>query len=144
MHLDEQHIGDRRQYAQDLDDEETVVRVRNAVRALSQLSAPLRETSRLSYLSEYSHQQVADRLRIPLGTVKRRLWESRKQMKKEVVKMSQSQKQIKKELLDNIDFISHFWQDPADLGYSLLHLNIKEIEYLKIGEMIANKYECDL
>ncbi len=50
----------------------------------------------------------------------------------------------KKELLDHIDFISHFWQDPADEGYSLLHLNIKEIEYMKIGEMIANKYECDL
>jgi uncharacterized pyridoxamine 5'-phosphate oxidase family protein len=47
----------------------------------------------------------------------------------------------KKILLDNIDFISHFWKDPADLGYSLLQLNIKEIEYLKIGEMIANKYE---
>ena len=51
---------------------------------------------------------------------------------------------LKKELLDNIDFISHFWQDPADKGFSLLHLNIKEIEYMKIGEMIANKYECDL
>lgn len=49
----------------------------------------------------------------------------------------------KKILLDNIDFISHFWKDPADLGYSLLQLNIKEIEYLKIGEMIANKYEYD-
>jgi len=51
---------------------------------------------------------------------------------------------VKKKLLDNIDFISHFWKDPADSGYSLLHLNIKEIEYLKIGEMIANNYECDL
>lgn len=50
--------------------------------------------------------------------------------------------ETKKMLLNNIDFISHFWKDPADVGYSLLQLNIREIEYLKIGEMIANKYEC--
>jgi len=51
---------------------------------------------------------------------------------------------IKKELLENIEFISHFWQDPTDPGFSLLHFSIKEIEYMKIGEMIANKYQCDL
>ena len=50
---------------------------------------------------------------------------------------------VKKELLDNIDFISHFWQDQTDLGYSLLQLNIKEIEYLKIGDMIAKSYIFD-
>mgnify|MGYP006426074567 CR=1 FL=1 len=49
--------------------------------------------------------------------------------------------ETKKMLLDNIDFISYFWKDPADAGYSLLQVNIREIEYMKIGEMIANKYE---
>jgi RNA polymerase sigma-70 factor (ECF subfamily) len=63
-------------------------RIASAVRALSWLSAPLRETARLSYLSRLSHRQIAERLRIPHGTVKRRLWESRTQMRKEVRVMS--------------------------------------------------------
>lgn len=42
--------------------------------ALARLSSKLRETARLIYLSSYSQKQVARRLRIPPGTVKRRLW----------------------------------------------------------------------
>ena len=61
-----------------------------ALLALSRLSSKLRETSRLTYLSSYSQKQVAARLGIPLGTVKRRLWESRIKMKKEVLNMSRT------------------------------------------------------
>ena len=71
---------------------ETMHRLRCAIRALGSLSPPLRETSRLSYLYQLSHQQIADRLQIPLGTVKRRLWESRQKMKQEVEAMSEKQK----------------------------------------------------
>ncbi|MCP4648401.1 MAG: RNA polymerase sigma factor [bacterium] len=56
--------------------------------ALSRLSPKLRETTRLTYLSSYSQKQVAIRLGIPLGTVKRRLWESRRKIRKEVLSMS--------------------------------------------------------
>ncbi len=63
-----------------------------ALLALSQLSPKLRETSRLTYLSSYSQKQVASRLGIPLGTVKRRLWESRIKMNKEVLNMSRTGK----------------------------------------------------
>jgi len=59
-----------------------------ALLAMSRLSSKLRETARLTYLSSYSQKQVARRLRVPLGTVKRRLWESRAKMKKEVLSMS--------------------------------------------------------
>ena len=59
-----------------------------ALLALSRLSSKLRETARLTYLSSYSQKQVARKLGIPLGTVKRRLWESRSIMKKEVLSMS--------------------------------------------------------
>lgn len=86
--LDQENIPDQIQNTQVLSDEEMVKRVENIVHSLSGLSAPLRETSRLFYLCDYSLKQVAGRLHIPLGTVKRRLWESRLQMKKEVAKMS--------------------------------------------------------
>ncbi len=59
-----------------------------AIAALSRLSSRLRETARLAYLIDMPQQQVADRLGVPLGTVKRRLWEGREKMKKEVLGMS--------------------------------------------------------
>lgn len=71
---------------------ETMHRMKCAIHALGSLSPALRETSRLSYLYQFSHQQIADRLKIPLGTVKRRLWDSRQKMKQEVDTMSEGQK----------------------------------------------------
>lgn len=61
-----------------------------ALLALSRLSPKLRETTRLTYLSSYSQKQVATRLGVPLGTVKRRLWEGRIKMRKEVLSMSRA------------------------------------------------------
>ncbi len=58
------------------------------VRAISKLSSPLRETTRLAYLSRNSHQQVADKLCIPIGTVKSRLWKSRSMIRKDVIRMN--------------------------------------------------------
>ncbi len=43
--------------------------------------------------------------------------------------------------MDNIDFIKMFWTKADDPGYALLKIEPKEIEYLKIGEMLAKKYE---
>ncbi|MCD4708334.1 MAG: RNA polymerase sigma factor [Candidatus Sabulitectum sp.] len=63
-----------------------------ALLALSRLSPKLRETTRLTYLSSYSQKQVATRLGVPLGTVKRRLWEGRINMRKEVLSMSRAGK----------------------------------------------------
>lgn len=75
------------------DRETTETRVFNprevpAIVALSRLSSRLRETARLAYLNGYSQKQVAHRLGVPLGTVKRRLWDGRGRMKKEVLEMS--------------------------------------------------------
>ncbi len=61
-----------------------------ALLALSRLSPKLRETARLTYLSSYSQKQVAARLGVPPGTVKRRLWEGRIKMRKEVLSMSRT------------------------------------------------------
>lgn len=62
-----------------------------AIVALSRLSSRLRETARLTYLNGYSQRQVAHRLGVPLGTVKRRLWDGRGRMKEEVLEMSRSE-----------------------------------------------------
>ena len=59
-----------------------------ALVALSRLSSKLRETARLTYLNDCSGKQVARRLGVPVGTVKRRLWEGRAIMKEEVLRMS--------------------------------------------------------
>ena len=42
-------------------------------------------------------------------------------------------------ILDNIDFISYFWKEAADPGYALLKIDIQEIEYLPIGQMLATR-----
>ncbi len=86
--LDEHHVIDEYSVAADLSIDDTDSQTELALLALSRLSSKLRETARLTYLSSYSQNQVARRLRIPLGTVKRRLWESRAKMKKEVLSMS--------------------------------------------------------
>ena len=86
--LDEQHVIDEYINAADLSSDDTDSQAELALLALSRLSSKLRETARLTYLSSYSQKQIARRLRIPLGTVKRRLWESRAKMKKEVLSMS--------------------------------------------------------
>jgi RNA polymerase sigma-70 factor, ECF subfamily len=59
-----------------------------ALVALSRLSSKLRETARLTYLASLSHKQVAHRLGVPMGTVKRRLWDGRRQMREEMARMS--------------------------------------------------------
>lgn len=74
----------------ELSNDDISLKTELALLALSRLSSKLRETSRLTYLSSYSQKQVATRLGIPLGTVKRRLWESRIKMRKEVLSMSRT------------------------------------------------------
>ncbi len=86
--LDEHHVIDDYSIAADLGSDDTDSQTEPALIALSRLSSKLRETARLTYLSSYSQKQVARRLRIPVGSVKRRLWESRAKMKKEVLRMS--------------------------------------------------------
>lgn len=46
-------------------------------------------------------------------------------------------------IAENIDFIKHFWQDPADPDYTLFKIELQEIEYLPIGEMIATRKSID-
>lgn len=45
----------------------------------------------------------------------------------------------KKLLLENIEFIKHFWQDPADPDFILVNIKLQEIEYLPIGQMLATR-----
>jgi len=45
----------------------------------------------------------------------------------------------KKKIAENIAFIKHFWQDPADPDFILLHIKLQEIEYLPIGQMLAKR-----
>ncbi|MFC1898432.1 pyridoxamine 5'-phosphate oxidase family protein [Candidatus Cloacimonadota bacterium] len=45
----------------------------------------------------------------------------------------------KKKIAENIAFIKHFWQDPADPDFILFHIQLQEIEYLPIGKMLASR-----
>lgn len=74
----------------DMDDTEE--RFTCIIKALSRLSPRLRETARLSYLADITNKQIAVRLRIPLGTVKSRLWDARSRIQKEVTKMNHTAK----------------------------------------------------
>ena len=56
-------------------------------RALSSLSEVNRETTVLYYIDGYSQRDISGFLSVPLGTVKRRLHDSRKLLQKEVMKM---------------------------------------------------------
>jgi uncharacterized pyridoxamine 5'-phosphate oxidase family protein len=46
----------------------------------------------------------------------------------------------KKLIADNFEYIKHFWTEPDAPGYALLEIVPNEIEYLKLGEMIAQRY----
>ena len=54
------------------------------------------------------------------------------------VKVVKVQK-TRKRLADNIQFFKTYFKDAADPGYALLRLNIKDIEYVKPGKMVAQK-----
>ncbi len=47
----------------------------------------------------------------------------------------------KQKIMDNIDFIKIFWTKADDPTYTLLKIELKEIEYLKIGEILAKRFE---
>jgi len=63
--------------------------------ALHCLPDKLRHTTSLYYLAGLSCQEVAERLNVPLGTVKRRLYEARQKIKRGVLTMTQEQVVLK-------------------------------------------------
>jgi len=58
------------------------------IRALATLSPVMRETARLNYLSGFSTEEIMHNFKIPAGTLKRRLFTARNQIKQEVLKMT--------------------------------------------------------
>ena len=47
--------------------------------------------------------------------------------------------EIKQKIMDIIPYIKEFWTQADDPKYALLKIDLKEIEYLKIGEWLAKK-----
>ncbi|MDO9577425.1 MAG: pyridoxamine 5'-phosphate oxidase family protein [Candidatus Cloacimonadales bacterium] len=45
----------------------------------------------------------------------------------------------KKLILKNIDFIKYFWKEADDPDYTLLKIEMQEIEYLPIGQMLTTR-----
>ncbi|HPR17809.1 MAG TPA: pyridoxamine 5'-phosphate oxidase family protein [Candidatus Cloacimonadota bacterium] len=43
----------------------------------------------------------------------------------------------KRMLLENIDFLKEYWQQADDPTYALLRIDVREIEYLRVNEMLA-------
>lgn len=46
----------------------------------------------------------------------------------------------KKLIMDEIAFIKHFWCDPSDSTFILYRFKPNALEYMKIGEMLAEYY----
>ena len=63
-------------------------RLETVLDALSVLAPKNRETARLAYLNRYSTRDISHRLGIPQGTVKRRLWDARNAIRKEILTMN--------------------------------------------------------
>ncbi len=59
--------------------------------ALKSLSEPLREATTLFYINGYSHREVSRFLDVPLGTVKRRLHDSREQLKETMMTLAEDE-----------------------------------------------------
>jgi RNA polymerase sigma factor (sigma-70 family) len=57
------------------------------LRAIKSLSEANRMATTLFYINGYSHKEIADFLEIPVGTVKRRLYDSRKKLKERMMAM---------------------------------------------------------
>lgn len=45
----------------------------------------------------------------------------------------------KKMIMENVEFIRHFWQDASDPDFILLQIILQEIEYLPVGQMLATR-----
>lgn len=50
-------------------------------------------------------------------------------------------KQTKKQVADQADYFNDYWSSPEDPNYILLELNIKNIEYLSPGNILAVKFK---
>ena len=50
-------------------------------------------------------------------------------------------KETKKRLANHANHFSNYFKGPEDPNYALLEIEIKEIEYLEIGAMLAEKYQ---
>ncbi len=49
-------------------------------------------------------------------------------------------KNVREEIFVKVPFLKEFWKTSGDEGYTLLKLNVSEIEYMKPGEFVAKKY----
>ena len=56
-----------------------------------------------------------------------------------IAKIIQEQK-IKEKIAKNVDYFANYWKGPEDPNYTLLEIEIKEIEYLEPGKFLAEKY----
>ena len=73
--------------------------------SLESLSDPLRDVIRLHYYEDASIEEIGARLNIPAGTVKRRLHDGRKKIRKDLGHMENSTDIIAKSILDKIENI---------------------------------------
>ncbi len=57
-----------------------------------------------------------------------------------LVKMMEN-KRLKDELAGRCHYFNQYWNGPDDPNYTLLKLDVDEIEYMRPGEISANKYK---
>jgi len=48
---------------------------------------------------------------------------------------------LRENIYQEVPFLKEYWKTSTDEGFTLLKLNVKEVEYMKPGEFLAKKYE---
>ena len=46
----------------------------------------------------------------------------------------------KRKISSNVDYFKEYWDTPEDPNFTLLKMDFSELEYMRPGEIIANKY----
>lgn len=49
--------------------------------------------------------------------------------------------EVKKNLMDSVEFLKHFWSDPMDSSFMLYRVEPETVEYMAIGDMKVQHYQ---
>lgn len=97
---------------------------------IGSLSSALRETAMLYFVDDMSMDMIAKRLDIPLGTVKRRIYDARQRLKKEknMKKDSKLSDSFVKEIADKIEKLGNYYDvHGSRIGFDDAYSGVKDL-----------------
>ncbi|MBR5516071.1 MAG: sigma-70 family RNA polymerase sigma factor [Clostridia bacterium] len=99
---------------------------------IASLSPVLRETAMLYFIDDMSMDMIAKRLGIPLGTVKRRIYDARQRLKKEknMEKDSKLSDSFVKEIAEKIEKLENYYDiHGSRIGFDDAYSGVKDLIY---------------